>query len=46
MNLDNQFFEATGAIPQITLDGKYQIDGKILVLPITGSGRANITFCK
>ncbi|KAK9504720.1 hypothetical protein O3M35_010987 [Rhynocoris fuscipes] len=33
-----------GVVPQIVLDGKYNIDGKVLVLPIKGEGHCHIVL--
>lgn len=32
--------------PQIIIAGNYKINGKILVLPVYGQGKCNITFSK
>lgn len=33
-------------VPRIIIDAKYIVDGKVLVLPITGKGAANLTLGK
>lgn len=32
--------------PSMRIEGPYKIDGRFLVLPVQGSGLANMTFCK
>lgn len=32
--------------PQVDFVADYRIDGKILLLPVRGSGKSNITMCK
>lgn len=39
-------FEIEASIRQISLVGKYKVRGNILLLPIVGSGAANLTFGK
>lgn len=31
-------------VPKITINGKYKINGRVLVLPIQGDGKANLVF--
>lgn len=33
-------------VPRIIIDAQYIVDGKVLVLPITGKGSANLTLGK
>lgn len=40
----NYLIELKG--PVLTLVGPYEISGRILILPIQGSGRSNITISK
>lgn len=37
-------FELEAIVPQVTLRGKYKINGKVLILPITGKGRSDLTL--
>lgn len=46
MDLDNHVIKATVAIPLLTIIADYDIKGRILVLPISGNGPANIKACK
>nr|CAD7421574.1 unnamed protein product [Timema poppensis] len=34
------------SFPRLEIDTEYKVEGKILLLPITGSGNANITISK
>lgn len=45
--MDQLFVEANIGLPHLYIDGMYQVDGKVLLLPITGSGqiRGNFTKC-
>lgn len=36
--------EATAKVPYITVLGDYQANGQVLVLPINGNGKCNLTF--
>lgn len=40
----NSKFELEAAVSMLSLIGKYRINGKVLILPITGRGGANLTF--
>lgn len=35
-------FEIYAKVPQLTLTGPYSVDGKVLILPIVGEGKAVI----
>lgn len=37
-------YEVHARIPQVRMIAKYKIDGKVLILPITGSGKSNLTL--
>lgn len=37
-------FEIYGYVNQLSLVGQYKVDGKILILPVVGSGIANLTL--
>jgi hypothetical protein len=37
-------FELHARVPRIELDSKYKVDGKVLILPITGNGKSNLTL--
>lgn len=39
-------FEIRGLIPQLSFLGDYKITGSVLILPIVGEGRLNITMGK
>ncbi|XP_047097006.1 protein takeout-like [Schistocerca piceifrons] len=41
---DNFHIDAKVSIPNLDLKGKYQIDGKVLVLPIQGKGNSDLTL--
>lgn len=44
MDWDKYYIEAEGAvIDPVVLQGPYKINGKVLILPITGQGISNIT---
>ncbi|XP_066999781.2 protein takeout [Anabrus simplex] len=43
-DLKNFMLEFGGFAPYVRLEADYEMDGKILVLPVTGKGRCNITF--
>lgn len=44
MDWDKYYIEAEGAvIDPVVLQGPYKINGKVLILPITGQGLSNIT---
>lgn len=38
--------EVEGFLPKITLIGDYKIQGKVLILPIQGNGKSNLTLGK
>lgn len=38
--------ELHGIIPRLTISGNYKMKGQILVLPIQGNGKCNITIGK
>ncbi|XP_072764813.1 circadian clock-controlled protein daywake-like [Anoplolepis gracilipes] len=44
IDIENLLFMVDVALPHITVDGKYDVDGKILLLPIRGSGPMNGNF--
>lgn len=46
MDIDNKHFKFVVHIPRANLIGEYDINGRILILPIQGKGPANITFGK
>lgn len=37
-------YEVYASAPKITVSGDYKINGRVLVLPIQGSGKANLVF--
>lgn len=37
-DIENTYFHVDVMLPQIIVNGQYDIDGKIILLPITGSG--------
>ncbi|XP_031638896.1 protein takeout-like [Contarinia nasturtii] len=37
-------YEVYAIVPKISISGKYKIDGRVLVLPIKGEGKANLVF--
>lgn len=37
-------YEVYATVPRITINGDYKIDGRVLVLPINGEGKANLMF--
>lgn len=37
-------FEVIGKTKQLSIVGKYTLNGKVLILPIVGNGLANLTF--
>lgn len=37
-------YEIYGYVDQFSLVGQYKVDGKILILPVVGSGIANLTL--
>lgn len=37
-------YEVYATIPKITVSGDYKINGRVLVLPIQGQGKANLVF--
>lgn len=39
-------YEVHARIPKITIKSKYIVDGKVLILPITGNGDAELGFGK
>lgn len=43
MDLDKQHATVTIHIPHLNILGNYDVSGRILVLPISGQGAANIT---
>ncbi|KAL6428585.1 hypothetical protein ACFW04_007899 [Cataglyphis niger] len=44
LNIDKLFFVVDVVLPNLFIQGKYDIDGKILLLPIHGSGPMNGNF--
>uniref|UniRef100_A0A1B0CZX6 Uncharacterized protein n=1 Tax=Phlebotomus papatasi TaxID=29031 RepID=A0A1B0CZX6_PHLPP len=40
----NVLFEAEAALKQVALLGRYKIDGRVLILPIQGNGKSNLTL--
>uniref|UniRef100_A0A1L8DQC8 Putative hemolymph juvenile hormone binding protein n=1 Tax=Nyssomyia neivai TaxID=330878 RepID=A0A1L8DQC8_9DIPT len=40
----NVVFEADAKLKQILLLGRYKIDGRVLILPIQGNGKSNLTL--
>lgn len=46
MDVNNKHFKFVVHIPRANLIGEYDINGRILILPIQGKGPANITFGK
>lgn len=47
VDIDNMFFTVQVELPNIFVEGKYEIDGKILLLPLRGSGplKGNFSDC-
>lgn len=43
-DVEKHFLGFTGSNVRLNLEADYRIDGRILVLPITGSGKSNITM--
>lgn len=43
-NLDKYILRTEGITPRVNLAGDYKMTGRILLLPIVGNGRANITM--
>lgn len=39
-------FKSLSFNPEISFDADYTIDGRLLLLPIRGNGKANITMCE
>lgn len=39
-------FEVHARIPRVEMIARYKIDGRVLVLPITGNGKSNLTLGK
>lgn len=37
-------YEVHATVPKITINGKYKVNGQVLVLPIQGDGNANLIF--
>lgn len=37
-------YEVYALVPKITINGKYKVDGRVLVLPIQGDGNAHLVF--
>jgi hypothetical protein len=46
VDLEKRHIEWDFFHPYITIVGKYEISGQVLILPIRGKGGANITLCK
>jgi len=44
VNLDTQRVDGKLRFPSLSLIGKYEAEGRILVLPLTGHGDLNITL--
>lgn len=45
-NIDKAKIELKYYHPLYSLTGDYKANGKVLILPVQGEGKANITFCK
>lgn len=43
-NPEGQVFSVNATAPQVQLVGNYKINGRVLVLPIQGQGRSNLTL--
>lgn len=43
-NLTGQHIEWDFEIPKLYILGHYEVNGQILILPIVGSGKANVTI--
>lgn len=43
-NVANSKYEVYARIPRVEMIAKYIIDGRVLVLPITGNGKSNLTM--
>lgn len=39
-------FELIGVAPMVQVKGKYNVKGKVLLLPVVGDSNAEVTFCK
>lgn len=37
-------FEIHARVPRIVMLAKYRVEGKVLILPIRGAGRSNLTL--
>lgn len=46
MDLKKQHVEWDFHMDRLQFLGKYKVSGRVLILPITGAGDANITLCK
>lgn len=46
LDFENLIFKSTAFNPQVDFVGNYNLDGKLLILPIRGHGRCNITMSK
>jgi hypothetical protein len=45
-NIDKAKIDIKYFHPLYALTGDYKANGKVLILPVQGEGKANITFCK
>jgi Haemolymph juvenile hormone binding protein (JHBP) len=43
-DIDNAANEFHCRAPRLTLVGSYKVNGRVLVLPITGTGQSNLTL--
>lgn len=43
-NLSDQHIEWDFEIPKLNIIGKYEVKGRVLILPLTGNGDANVTI--
>lgn len=46
IDFKNYVFEVDALTPYLRLEGDYEMDGKVLLLPIKGKGKCNITLGK
>jgi hypothetical protein len=45
-DFERQHIHHEGTTPRLELNGKYEVSGRVLRLPIDGSGTVNVTFRK
>jgi hypothetical protein len=45
-DFDKKKITAEVVVPEARFTGRYQVDGKLVALPISGKGPLDATFCK